>query len=516
MERRRHRSWPSVPFLPPTAKLAVGCALLLIALMLVWRQVSAPRLGNLSVPAGREVGMILASWPEFEDLRGNLVGVRGDVIMRQAGGPPRPFMGGALLPASYVLHRGNRVHLLPGEDRIEPSREVAVTCPRGKDTEHFVRYVEGGVSGRRTELETALVQRQPPPPRIALTFDDGPSPVWTPRILDLLVRHGARATFFVAGNCAKVWPELVAREVAEGHEVACHSYSHPSFVKLNDAGINAQMSRFEAVVLPLLGGRKVCWFRPPYGAINARVRSVVTHRGYRVVLWDVDTRDWTRPAAAVIANRILSGAKDSKIVLLHDGGGDRSRTADALATVLPRLAAEGVQMVTLSQLKGLEPLPQGELVITEGGREWRGKPRSVEVTIGGQRLEKPLPALAMDGHLLLAAGPVLRALGTEYRWLPEAQVLRVEGVRGTALLRVNSRRATLGGQDVLLLTPVARVEGQVMVGITLLVRITNSVASMTPDGGLVAFEKPAAASLEPTESGAKPAEFGPTVLAPQF
>lgn len=465
----------------------VGFLLIFAAVGLVVWEYSTARVGPVRVRVGQTLSSVLAAMPERVGLRGDLVDVAGDVIRRGGGGTPRACLAGCYVPASYVVQRGDRLRLVPGRDVVEPSVEV-VHSQTDEESHRVVRYVEGTISGRRAELEDVTVVKQAPPPRIALTFDDGPNPTWTPKILDLLSRHQAKATFFVLGCCAKSWPALLEREVAEGHEIAAHSYGHAAFTRLSNGAIASDMARFEAVVLPRVGGRPIRWFRPPYGAVDARVRGAVIGRGHRVILWDVDTNDWRKPPAAAVANRILTAAKGGQVVLLHDGGGDRSRTVQALSMVLPDLAARGVEMVTVSQLKGLDPLPGGGLLVVAGGREWRGRPTTVMVTVKGRPLAEPVTALVLEGHLLLGAGPVLKALGLAYHWHGETQALRVDSLLGPVELRVNSRRATLGERDVLLLTPMVRLEGQVLVAATLLAKVAQAAVTVSPDGSSVAFE----------------------------
>lgn len=168
-----------------------------------------------------------------------------------------------------------------------------------------------------------------------LTFDDGPDPTWTPQVLSVLAKHNAHATFFVLGRAAGAHPGLVADERAAGHSVGNHTTTHPDLTKLSVADITSQWQRTANVI----GGTPCA--RPPYGAVNATVRRVTTGLGYRVQLWDIDTRDWSRPGADVITQRIVDGARPGAVVLLHDGGNDRSQTVAALDAALTRLDAAG-------------------------------------------------------------------------------------------------------------------------------------------------------------------------------
>lgn len=176
----------------------------------------------------------------------------------------------------------------------------------------------------------------PPPagPMLHLTFDDGPDPRWTPQILDVLARHGARATFFIVGKRADAYPELVRRVLAEGHTIANHTYTHVDLTTVSAERFRTEVGHTQRAL-----GRdgRMC-LRPPYGAVDQTVRDRAAALGYRLQLWTVDTRDYTRPGAEVIADRIVDGARDGAVILLHDAGGtDRSQTVQGLSLALDRL-----------------------------------------------------------------------------------------------------------------------------------------------------------------------------------
>ncbi|MCD6352009.1 MAG: polysaccharide deacetylase family protein [Armatimonadetes bacterium] len=494
------------------AKLGVGWTLVAIAAALVLLHLAPARVGPALVRPGQPLGPVLASLAQRDpSLRGDLLDVTGAVLKRGGGGGPRAWRRGVYLPASYVLHPREGIHVLPGPDRVEPHREVVQEEKDGRRY-RVLRYVQGLASGKTTKGEDVTVVTQPAPVRIALTFDDGPHPRWTPQVLDLLARYHAHATFFVLGLCARGHPELVERELDEGHEIGAHTYNHPHLPRLSDGAIAAEMSRFEAVVFPLMHGRKIRWLRPPYGAVSSRVRALLARRGYRVILWDVDTNDWRKPPPSVLASRILRGARNGRVILMHDGGGDRSRTVQALAQALPELERKGVQMVTLSQLKGLEPMPLADIFVMADGKQWRGKPKTVNIRINGTQLPEPVAAVAMEGQLLVAVGPVLKGFHLPYKWQPELLALRIEGVQGPVTLRVNSRRATVADRDVTLLRPVLRLKGQVLAGVTLLARITGSIARVAASGESVVFETPDTPPWQDLES-TFPAPAEPLLMA---
>ncbi len=164
-----------------------------------------------------------------------------------------------------------------------------------------------------------------------LSFDDGPDPVWTPQVLDVLAKYDAHATFFELRAMQDAHPGLREQVLAAGNTIGSHSITHPQLTVVSPA-----KRRHE-----IFDGPQSNCFRPPYGATNAKVRADIRAAGMVQVLWDVDPRDWARPGTQAIVQNILTHAHNHNIILLHDGGGDRSQTLAALDTVLPLLKAQG-------------------------------------------------------------------------------------------------------------------------------------------------------------------------------
>ncbi|MDO5644804.1 MAG: polysaccharide deacetylase family protein [Dermabacter sp.] len=171
-------------------------------------------------------------------------------------------------------------------------------------------------------------------PIMYFTFDDGPADA-TPQILAILARNNAKGTFFMLGNAGASHGDLVTRVRGEGHAVGNHSYSHPSFTHRTNEQIQHELSSTAAVI-----GATTCT-RPPYGATDGRVRGVLRDAGQTQELWTIDTLDWKKPGADAIVNEILNHAAPGAVVLMHDGGGDRSQSIAALERVLPDLAQRG-------------------------------------------------------------------------------------------------------------------------------------------------------------------------------
>lgn len=184
-------------------------------------------------------------------------------------------------------------------------------------------------------------------PYIALTFDDGPNQKLTPRLLDLLAQHHIKATFFVVGENAAEYPDILKRAVREGHEIGNHSWSHPNFGKMGDEAVRSQISRTQDAIAAAIGTRPTL-LRPPYGSVTARQKHFIHHElGYEIILWDVDPLDWKQPGPGVVANRILKETRPGSIVLAHD---IHAQTIEAMPQTLNELEAKGFKFVTVSEL----------------------------------------------------------------------------------------------------------------------------------------------------------------------
>jgi peptidoglycan/xylan/chitin deacetylase (PgdA/CDA1 family) len=181
---------------------------------------------------------------------------------------------------------------------------------------------------------------------VYLTFDDGPTPAWTPRVLELLARYQAQATFFVLGRSAAAHPELIRRQFAAGHGIGNHTWSHRRLTGLTGERLAAEVGPTSAAIQRATGAPVRC-LRPPYATVDAASAARVRALGLRLVLWDIDTNDWLRPGAGVIAARVLGRVRSGDVVLFHDGGGDRTQTVAALEQVLATLSARGFRFSAL-------------------------------------------------------------------------------------------------------------------------------------------------------------------------
>jgi peptidoglycan/xylan/chitin deacetylase (PgdA/CDA1 family) len=181
---------------------------------------------------------------------------------------------------------------------------------------------------------------------IYLTFDDGPSSAHTRRVLELLDQYDAKATFFQVGEEAAARPELTRAVVAQGHALGSHTWNHKDLRKLSRRAVSHQITR-TSTVLRKISGRPVNCLRPPYGAKNARVMSVIRSKKLAMKLWDIDPRDWKKPGAGTIAGRVIARADPGDVTLMHDGGGNRSQSVRALKRILQVLSKRGYSFETL-------------------------------------------------------------------------------------------------------------------------------------------------------------------------
>lgn len=197
--------------------------------------------------------------------------------------------------------------------------------------------------------------------RIVLTFDDGPDDTFTPAILDILRQQGVPATFFTVGGQALRHRDLLARIHAEGHEIGVHTYTHPLGLQLTDLQFQLELSMTQRIIQDVTG-RSTVLFRPPGGVEHANptndgLLSVPRAQalGYLTVGESIDPKDWQTPGARAIQDRVLAQLANGSVILLHDGGGDRSQTVAALPGIIQSLRAAGYRFVSVGDLVGRTP-----------------------------------------------------------------------------------------------------------------------------------------------------------------
>ena len=211
------------------------------------------------------------------------------------------------------------------------------------------------------------------PKALALTFDDGPDPRYTPQILDILQKEGVKATFFIIGNNAEKHPELVRRAFAAGNDIGNHTYTHPNIAEVSLTQLRLEVSATERLLESILG-RQTHLFRSPYGEDSepetedqVRPMDALSDQGYVFVGMSIDPSDWKQPGVETIVKTAVRQAEsgEGNVILLHDSGGDRTQTVAALPRIIEALRAKGYHFVTVSQLLGqpqdaIMPLTKGE------------------------------------------------------------------------------------------------------------------------------------------------------------
>ncbi|MEV6396424.1 glycosyltransferase [Streptomyces sp. NPDC051907] len=241
-----------------------------------------------------------------------------------------------------------------------------------------------------------------PDKKLVLTFDDGPDPVWTPKVLDKLKQHDAHAVFFVTGTMASRHPELVERMVREGHEIGLHTFNHPDLSLQSDSRIDRELSQNQ-MALAGAAGIRTSLFRPPYSSFSDAldnkswpVTQYVADRGYITVFNDTDSEDWKRPGADAIIKRATPKGVKGAIVLMHDSGGDRSQTVAALDRFLPQMKAKGY---SFDHLTGALGAPSAHTEVT-GAELWKGKAWVAAVAVSENTTSVLVAGLAVIGVLV--------------------------------------------------------------------------------------------------------------------
>ena len=187
---------------------------------------------------------------------------------------------------------------------------------------------------------------------IALTFDDGPDPVFTPLILDKLMKYGVKASFFLLGVNIEKYPEIAKRISAEGHVIGNHTYNHPKLTEVSDEEYHYQIHKADELIQNLIG-YKPKFFRPTYGAINENQVQWATEKGMMVTQWSIDTLDWKGLSAEVITQTVITDALPGSIILQHNAlGVPLQGSVDALDQFIPQLQGMGVRFVTLPKMFG--------------------------------------------------------------------------------------------------------------------------------------------------------------------
>ncbi|WUS97261.1 glycosyltransferase [Streptomyces sp. NBC_00708] len=266
------------------------------------------------------------------------------------------------------------------------------------------QVLEGGpVIDARSTTEPAKSLRIPDH-RIVLTFDDGPDPEWTPKVLDELKKYNAHGVFFVTGTMASRYPDLVERMVREGHEVGLHTFNHPDLSYQSTSRIDWELSQNQ-LVLAGAAGIRTSLFRPPYSSFadamdnkSWPVTQYIGSRGYLTVVNNTDSEDWKRPGVRAIIERATPRHGKGAIILMHDSGGDRSQTVTALGKFLPEMQKRGYAFANLTDALGA---PSAHSPVT-GFDLWKGRAFVYAVGVSEHITDVMVAGLAVIGVLVFA------------------------------------------------------------------------------------------------------------------
>ncbi|MBD0841943.1 glycosyltransferase [Streptomyces sp. TRM68416] len=289
-----------------------------------------------------------------------------------AGGPRRRRLPMRLLLPLLVLAALMAMLMLRGyvHSEILADHRVQPAAASDKVPEEILK---GGPvidtrSGRTESLDM-------PDRRLVLTFDDGPDPEWTPKVLDVLKKHDAHAVFFVTGTMTSRHPDLVKRMVDEGHEIGLHTFNHPDLSYQTKKRIDWELSQNQLAISGAAGIR-TSLFRPPYSSFAAAmdnkswpVTEYIGTRGYITVVNNTDSEDWRKPGVEEIIRKATPKGGKGAIVLMHDSGGDRHQTVEALDRFLPQMKSQGYEFDNLTEALGA---PSAHSQVT-GIDHWKGK-----------------------------------------------------------------------------------------------------------------------------------------------
>ncbi|MER5938103.1 bifunctional polysaccharide deacetylase/glycosyltransferase family 2 protein [Streptomyces sp. NPDC001928] len=281
-------------------------------------------------------------------------------------------------------------------------------------------------SGRTTTLRV-------PDSSVVLTFDDGPDPEWTPKVLDALKRNNAHAVFFITGTMASRYPDLVQRMVDEGHEIGLHTFNHPDLSYQSKKRIDWELSQNQLALAGSVGIRSSL-FRPPYSSKSVHmdnnswpVTEYIGSRGYITIVNDADSEDWRKPGVEQIIRNSMPKSGKGAIVLMHDSGGDRHQTVQALDKFIPQLQRQGYEFQSLTEALGA---PSAHTQVT-GLELWKGKAWIFLVDASDNITAILVVGLAAIGFLvigrfglmlLLSAIHARRTRSRDFVWGPNAPV----------------------------------------------------------------------------------------------
>lgn len=189
--------------------------------------------------------------------------------------------------------------------------------------------------------DNTTVRTHPLPGTVALTFDDGPNPIYTPQILAILKKYHIKATFFMVGVNAKKYPDMVKLVEADGHAVNSHSLTHPMLTKLSDSELHKEVATPQVIIFNIIGKKPIC-LRYPFGASNEHVRTVIRGEGMTPVPMGFNSFDYERPGTQKIVSWIEKNIHSGQVFLFHDGYDKREQTVEALPQIIEAIQKKGL------------------------------------------------------------------------------------------------------------------------------------------------------------------------------
>jgi len=245
---------------------------------------------------------------------------------------------------------------MQGEPTLQPATVTTAPSPSGTGQIESTLVEpapspQAPVVKKRAPKKHNYSQCNVPGKQIAITFDDGPHPTLTPKLLDILKERNVKATFYVVGRLASAYPEILQRMVAEGHEIGNHTWNHPALTRISSGRVRSEINRTTDAIVEATG-IKPKTMRPPYGATNSRInKSMDLDYGMKVIMWSVDPLDWKYRNSKRVASQIIEKTQPGGIVLAHD---IHKSTVAAMPAALDALSAKGFEFVTVSELLAMD------------------------------------------------------------------------------------------------------------------------------------------------------------------
>ncbi|MFJ8044338.1 bifunctional polysaccharide deacetylase/glycosyltransferase family 2 protein [Kitasatospora sp. NPDC096147] len=335
---------------------------------------------------------------------------QSDRRSRRLAAPPLRFF----LPVTLLLCLLGLM-VLRGMATNEVFRDTRTTEAQDADTVPPALLTGGPVIDARGERQEAPVGYSVPDRTMVLSFDDGPDPEWTPKLLDVLKDRGVQASFFITGSMTAHHPELVKRMVDEGHEIGLHTFTHPDLSLQSQARLTFELGQTQLALAGVTGMHSTL-FRPPYSSKPSAlddwtwpVVKEIGNRGYLTTLIDTDTEDWQRPGVdAIVKAAMPTEPGKGAVVLLHDAGGDRSQTVEAVGRLIDTMHHQRYRFATFEQALDSSPT----MVPVTGFQLWTGKAYVWATQVSIALLPWLISLLAVVGVLVFGRFALMLVLAT--------------------------------------------------------------------------------------------------------